>query len=176
MTSIDREFMQTTPMKSVHRHNARCVIWRAPDQEVPPHLRKALQDRGLWFTECDTASWATAEACRLETNDDSTPVILLLLSPKSLPDAASVLRSCQRFAPQVSHWAYDEHADPKLHAIQYTDQDTAQYIPTLTVVNHDDSSDNPEIGCQCGQDSGSILTPDELDALKHPDPAGNDPS
>jgi len=166
-------------MKSVQRHQARCVIWRSADDVVPAALRKALQDRGLWFTECDTASWATAEACRLNTMDDCTPVILLLLAPASLPDADAVLRTCLKFAPQVSHWVYDEDATPKLRARVPEVKGCAAQTPSLqswSVVSDGEGADNPSSGCKSGEDSRSILSFDELDALKHPEQAGDQPS
>lgn len=155
-------------------HNARCVIWRANDATVPAELRTALQQRGLWFTECDTSSWAIAEVCRLE--DDEIPVILLLLSPQDLEGAEAVLAVCERYAPHAAHWVYDEAADPKLHTVVRVSAADGRNQHKVNLAGTDadteDGTDNPDLGCKIGQDSPSILTGDELAALKHPDQAG----
>jgi hypothetical protein len=158
---------------TAQRHNARCVIWRPRDTEVPPELRTALQQRGLWFTECDTASWATAEVCHLNQVDSATPVILLLMSPKDLDNAEAVLTVCDRYAPHATHWVYDENCDPKLHAVFRTGpkNDQPEPAPNASLVGTeiDPTTDIPYSGCKTGQESPSILSGDELDALKHPD-------
>jgi hypothetical protein len=149
-------------------HNARCVIWRAPDAAVPPGLRSALHQRGLWFTECDNASWAIAELCRIE--DQDTPVILLILSPKNLEGVKELLAISERYAPHAAHWVYDEESDPKLQTVVRVG--ARRRGPALA----DPQADNPDSGCKSGQDSPSILNSDELASLKHPDQAGESPS
>lgn len=155
-------------------HNARCVIWRAQDTAVPAELRSALQQRGLWFTECDTASWAIAEVCRID--DDDTPVILLMLSPKDLDGVETVLGVCERYAPHAAHWVYDDQADQKLHTVVRVSASDGRRPPKLAGPRSDSGADNPDSGCKIGQDSPSILSGDELAALKHPDQAGESQS
>lgn len=158
-------------------HNARCVIWRAPDTDVPPDLRLALRQRGLWYTECDTASWATAEVCRLGHDEASTPVILLLLSPRDLEDVETMLAVCERYAPHAAHWVYDQAAEPKLHTVMRIGASNRCHTQTpkrdrREEEPNDAPSDNPETGRKVGQDSPSILSGDELASLKHPERAG----
>lgn len=163
------------------RHNARCVIWRAPDADVPPDLRLALRQRGLWYTECDTACWAVAEVCRLDRDEENTPVILLLLTPKTLDQVEEMLGVCERYAPHAAHWVYDEQAEPKLHTVIHVGSSTSD---NPNPRNHNLvgdgpdhlASDNPTSGCKLGQDSPSILSGDELASLKHPERAGESES
>jgi len=153
------------------------VIWRAASTDVPQDLRLALRQRGLWYTECDTAPWAMAEVCRLDRDEEQTPTILLLLSPRDLDDVESMLGVCERYAPHTAHWVYDEQANPKLHTVIPVSRakTTVPKSPKPNLVGegpNDSPSDNPTTGCELGQDSPSILSGDELAALKHPEQAG----
>ena len=169
--------MNTQSGPTPQRHNARCVIWRAHDALVPTELRTALLKRRLWFTECDTASWAIAEVCKLNHVDSSTPVILLLLSPKDLVNVEAVLSVCERYAPHATHWMYNDSSDPKLQTLMNIGpgQHISKPVPITTLIDAEieTDSDIPCSGCKDGEESPSILSRDELASLKHPEQAGD---
>lgn len=166
-----------------YRPHARCVLWHPSRAEVPADLRLALSQRGVWFVECDTASWATAELCRLYQHDAHTPLILLLMEPGRLRSVSDVLEVAERYAPQATHWVYDAEREPKLRAMASTnimasashrdpmDEDGLKI--SEEVVAEAEESDNAEQNCEGGETQPSILTSRELASLKHPDQAGN---
>ncbi|RMH14362.1 MAG: hypothetical protein D6695_01495 [Planctomycetota bacterium] len=164
-------------------HSARCVIWRAPDAAVPRDLAAALHRRQVWSVECESATWAVAELCRMHTSDAETPVILLLVNPKALVGAEEVVAVASRYAPHASAWVYEEENDPPLRALsQLSDEneeqceqsDSMDMSAGLRLI--DDSApegesepDNQPSGCETGQTSPSVLSRDELASLKRPE-------
>lgn len=175
-------------MSSVSGHNpyqphARCVLWHPTRTSVPVDLQLALSHRGVWCVECDTASWAIAELCRLYQQDAHTPLILLLMDPERLKSVDEVIGVAERYAPQATHWVYDARQEPALRAMPSTnvaapggrapgiDDDGLKFSESTD--GEAQESYNKVEKCEGGETQPSILTSRELASLKHPDQAGN---
>lgn len=94
----------------------RCVLWRPPHIPAPPDLLASLRRRAVAITECADPFSATAHVCRID-REGRDPVVLLLVSPAELPEAAEVLDVAARYAPHAARWWYDEDENPRLRQV-----------------------------------------------------------
>lgn len=175
--------MSADQNQTQHTHHARCVIWRAVGAIVPAELRGALDRRGVWAIECDNASWAIAELCRMHADEPETPVILLLLDPNALQDVEEVINVAERYAPHATAWIYQSEANPPLRAVPRPRREQRKrenHTPAqagddaglrLTEPPAQEEPEKPDNASkrEVGQDSPSVLSRDELASLKHPD-------
>lgn len=103
-----------------------CVLWRPPHQAAPSDLLASLRRRAVAVTECADPFTALAHICRID-REGRDPVVLLLVSPADLPEAAEVLDAASRYAPHAARWWYDEDESPRLK--QVAPEDIVAWTP-----------------------------------------------
>ena len=112
---------------------SRCVLWHAPGTVPPADLVTSLQRREVQISACTNPFAAIARACLLERdNDERTDdpqqrdaLVLLLVCPRELDRAATVVDAAHRYAGRTACWWYDPSDNPRLRAV--TDEDLDQW-------------------------------------------------
>lgn len=88
-----------------------CVLLRAFGSAVPTALLASLAQRITTIRSFTDSYPALAEACALS---HSAPVVLVLIEPTTIPDAAELVRAVQLHVGRSTIWWYSERSGKKL--------------------------------------------------------------
>lgn len=101
---------RTARAQSASEKGAICVLLARG--EPPADLLESLSLRAVTVVRCPDAFGAMAEIMRLVHAPE--PLILLIVEPGTVPRAAELARSVERYAPQAVCWRFDSAARPAL--------------------------------------------------------------
>lgn len=105
---------------------ARCVLWHsiAADGEggLPAGLLNSLCKRGVQITVCTGPYRAMANLCRLagrgaQSGEGGGEVVLLLVEPRKLEQAAEVVLAAAKYAPGAACWLYETKPRPQMRSV-----------------------------------------------------------
>jgi hypothetical protein len=118
----------------------RCVLLTTPREAAPPQdLLDALNRKGLGWTLAPTSYHAMSQiiragALKTERRVGARPGVALVVVNPHLRDEAELrelVRSLDRFCPQVARWSYSADATPRLHALRLNSAPTPQVGPVV---------------------------------------------
>lgn len=117
-----------------------CVLLHPPEAVVPSDLLASLSKRIRRVTTMSDSYIAFAEVCataRERRMFAKTPVVLVLVEPMQLPDAAQVVEAARRHAPNAALWWYSSAVNPRLRAV--ADGDTGAWAAARRRVSNQDT-------------------------------------
>ncbi len=95
---------------------------------MPEDVIRSLGKRRVVLWLVTDAYLAMARVCR---RGDDEPVVLLLVEPSGLADAADVVAAVKRYAPRTACWWYGAGANPRLR--QVVEEDMERWAPRPAV-------------------------------------------
>lgn len=117
-----------------------CVVLHAPEVAVPADLLASLSKRIRRVIAMTDSYTAFAEVCataRERRMFAKTPVVLVLVEPMQIPDAAQVVEAARRHAPNAALWWYSGAVNPRLRAV--ADGDTGAWAAARRRVSNQDT-------------------------------------
>lgn len=99
--------MSGTGHEEEHRAAATCVVWHPAGASISAHLRNALEKRDIEIVPCSMAPEALAQTLQAgRTLKEGGVLILLLVEPSELLDAAPVVSLLRRLGTTCRFWVY----------------------------------------------------------------------
>ncbi|MBX3407112.1 MAG: hypothetical protein KF869_10135 [Phycisphaeraceae bacterium] len=117
-----------------------CVLLHPQEVAVPADLLASLSKRIRRVSAMSDSYIAFAEVCataRERRMFAKTPVVLVLVEPMQLPDAAQVVEAARRHAPNAALWWYSSAVNPRLRAV--ADGDTGAWAAARRRVSNQDT-------------------------------------
>lgn len=95
-----------------------CVLLHAPATPIPTELLAALSKRIRRISTFSDAYLALAEACALA---HSSPIVVVLVDPPTLPDASKLVHLLRLHIPAATTWYYSHHDGRTLRKLAPSD-------------------------------------------------------
>lgn len=97
-----------------------CVVLHPHEMVVPQDLLASLAKRIRRVSTMTDSYLAFAEVCATARDRRlfaKTPVVMVLVEPMQIPDAAQIVESARRHAPNAALWWYSASVNPRLRAV-----------------------------------------------------------